>query len=519
MKTPSIKRGLRAGIAAVATTALLLLSGGVAAQAAPAFPTQDGSIIVHKFEQPAQNGADNDGLELPGNATNGWKPLAGAEFTAKKVDGIDLSTNEGWLAAQDLTVDEAAKRVSGAGVKSGLTNAAGEATIKPLPIGLYFVEETTTPSGHIGAAPFLVAIPMTHPTELDKWITDVHVYPKNALIGSKDVEDKDSIKLGDAVVWTIKGAVQAPASGQSITGYAIADKLDGKLTYSAAKPAVATITQPAGAGQLVAGTDYTVKHFPDTNTVAAILTKSGLDKLTAAKKSNPATQVQLVVPTTVNAVGAIENTGLIFPNGEGVDQAFGTDPTDPTDPTLPPCVENCYETPGAITKWGNIDFTKVNNDKPATGLAGAEFQVYAVDPASPGATALTLDVAGTPTSTFVSKADGKVSIPGLRYSNWANGAAIADDHADFQPYWIVETKAPEGYELLAKPIKVKVNESVVVMDGAASGDLVNVVNVKKNAGFTLPLTGSSGTLMLTAGGVLLLVIGGALAIRRKKNAA
>ena len=504
---------------------MLLLGGGVAAQAAPSFPTENGSITIHKFEQPAANGPSNDGLELPSDATNGWKPLAGAEFTAKQVPGLDLSTNEGWLAAQKLTVDEAAVAVKDVvGKKSGLTNEQGLATILDLPLGMYFVEETTTPSGHIGAAPFLVAIPMTHPTDLNSWITNVHVYPKNALIGSKNVDDKDAIKIGDEITWTIRGAVQAPASGQSITGYAIADKLDKKLTYGA-KPAVATITVPGAAGQLLADTDYKVTHFAATNTVAAILTDSGLAKLTSAKKENPTTQVQLDISTTVNAVGEITNEGLIFPNGESVDQNFGDDPTgpggptDPTDPEKPGCVENCYTTPGTETKWGNIDFTKVDGESTAKGLAGAEFQIYAVDPATQGARPLTFTVDGKPTDTFVSKADGKVQITGLRYSNWVNGAAIADDHADFQPYWIVETKAPAGYELLAKPIKVKVNEKVQVLEGAGTGDLTNIVNVKKNAGFELPLTGSSGTLLLTAGGILLVVVGGALAIRRKKNAA
>lgn len=523
--THSRKRSFLAGISAVAASAMLIIAGGSAAQAAPSIPTGDGSITVHKFVQPAVNGADNNGLELPTGATDGWTPLAGAEFTAKLVPGIDLTTNAGWLAAQQLSVSDAATAAAGSpGIASGLTGADGLATIAPLPIGLYLVEETTTPAGHIGAAPFLVTIPMTHPTDLDKWISDVHVYPKNATIGSKTVEDKDAIQLGDSVVWTIKGAVQAPASGQKITGYAIADKLDAKLTYQATPGAVATITQPdAVAGQLIAGTDYKVTVFASSNTVAAILTATGLEKLTAAKLSNPTTEVQLVVPTVVNAVGEIENTGLIFPNGEGVDQGFGGDPGNPTDPTDPTdkCEENCYTTPGAITKWGDITFTKVNDATPAVGLAGAEFQIYAVDPSTTGATPLELSIddLGTKSNTFVSTADGTVVIPGLRYSNWANGVLIDDNHDDFQPYWIVETKAPEGFELLAQPIKVKLNEKVVVLDGAAAGDFTNLVNVKKNAGFELPLTGGAGTWMLTAGGLLLIVGGGVLAIRRKKATA
>jgi uncharacterized surface anchored protein len=44
--------------------------------------------------------------------------------------------------------------------------------------------------------------------------------------------------------------------------------------------------------------------------------------------------------------------------------------------------------------------------------------------------------------------DGTLTLSGLRYSDWANGAAVAPGSADYRTYYLVETTAPAGYELL-----------------------------------------------------------------------
>ncbi|MHA3684089.1 SpaH/EbpB family LPXTG-anchored major pilin [Leucobacter sp. HY1910] len=558
MNTPSRKRGLLAGITAIAASAMLILAGGSAAHAAPSVvdPDAKGSITFHKFDQPAGvTNLPNDGSAIDQDAIDAanLQALGGAKFTATRVGtgantnvAIDLATNAGWQTAQDLTVAGAATQLlTGTGnvFESGATDAAsGEASVTNLPIGLYYVQETTTPAGHMTSAPFLITVPLTDPADQQSWLYNVHVYPKNSAVGTKTVNDENAVKLGDEIVWTITGNVQAPAQGQSIDGYAIADKLDEKLGYVAADAsaapiklgAVAAITIPAAAGQLTAD-DYTVKHFADTNTVVAVLKASGLAKLDAAKKANAATQVTLTVPTVVNQVGEISNTGLIFPNKDYVDANLGDDPTDPTDPTDPqnPCEEFCpFETPESVTKFGNVNFTKTGKDgDKAAALAGAEFQVFLTEADAKAKTnpvEFTKNADGTatapsPKDTFTSDANGKVNIEGLRYSKWVDGAEITStDPVDgYQAYWIVETKAPDGYELLAEPIKVEVNsaDQALIVSGATGTDdlLGNVVNKQKNAGFELPLTGGAGTWMLTAASLLLAAGAITMVIRRQKR--
>lgn len=120
-------------------------------------------------------------------------------------------------------------------------------------------------------------------------------------------------------------------------------------------------------------------------------------------------------------------------------------------------------------------------------------------------------------------------------------------------YWLVETKTLEGYNLLAKPVEVKlsidyqktltekktykngvlvksdVSETVETFDGTSindktedgktiGGSAVTVVNRK---GFTLPVTGGFGTLLFSGIGVLLVLagVGVLFSLKKKTNRA
>lgn len=119
-------------------------------------------------------------------------------------------------------------------------------------------------------------------------------------------------------------------------------------------------------------------------------------------------------------------------------------------------------------------------------------------------------------------------------------------------YWLVETKTLEGYNLLAKPVEVKLNivykktleEKKTYVDGVLvksdvsataepfegtsindkengktiGGSAVTVVNRK---GFTLPVTGGFGTLLFSGIGVLLVLagVGVLFSLKKKSNRA
>ena len=96
-------------------------------------------------------------------------------------------------------------------------------------------------------------------------------------------------------------------------------------------------------------------------------------------------------------------------------------------------------------------------------------------------------------STFTAGSDGTLTISGLRYSDYANGASVAAGDPAFREYWLAEVKAPAGYELLAAPIKFDVTAATT-----AVGVDLTIKNMPANAGFALPFTGGPGGLLVYA---------------------
>lgn len=465
---------------------MLAMSFSVApAQAAPLVDgDQLGSITVHKFERPSTpTGLPNNGTAVD---TTGLTPLAGIEFTIQQVNTIDLATNAGWEAAHNLSSvfspADPEGSITGAGFTLGTgqaqtTDAAGTAAFASLPVGLYLVSETDYPAGVTPSAPFLVSVPLTDPDNKDNWLYDVHVYPKNSVTtANKTVTDAPDIKLGDTVDFTITGDIPNEAV---IDGYKVVDKLDSKLTYASATTSLVDGTV------ITEGTDYTTTFDAATNTVSVIFTPAGRAVLAA----HNTTKVQVVVHTTVNTIGEIENEALVYPN-----EASFTDNT--------PVV-----TPPVVTKWGEITLQKV--DQNGTALAGASFSVYANQAdAQAGTNPITLNGQ----TTFPVAADGTLTISGLRYSDWANGAAVAPGTPDYRTYYLVETTAPAGYELLAEPVSFLINATTTTV-----GIDMQVKNVPNNGGFELPLTGGVGTGLLYAAGALLITGAGLLLVRSRRT--
>lgn len=502
----------RRAAAVLAVGALAVVGGAGAAQAAPTIddPTATGSITVHKRVNPTENLTEGDGLENPSAPGD---PLTGIAFDVQKISTVNLTTTGGWELARDYAANPSlipsgdlddATRETTAG-----TNAT--ATFSPLAIGAYLVTEQLTPaqiaSGLTAAAPFVVTVPMTHPTDLDRWIYDVNVYPKNLQSTvTKTVNDETTYQVGDTIDWTISTPV--PAQGPT-TRFAFKDELVDHLIIpeSPADNVVVTLD-----GTELDAADYELEYDAAGDNILWVrLLEPGLLKLndvagTTAEVAVTLTTEVVSLPTN----GVIENSAVLFPN-----ESF------PLDGTGVP-------TNQVESRFGAINITKQDADAPGTRLAGAEFKVFrSLDDANAYAAgedefagtaaeyaALPLRAlqngTGDLTDTFVTGADGTVSITGLRASNWQDGELLDPDTDPYQNYWLLETKAPSGYELATAPI----GEITVFYDETTPTVLpygeVTVPNVAKPE---LPLTGGQiatgvfgllGALVLT-GGVLLVI--------------
>ncbi|SEF12998.1 hypothetical protein SAMN04489740_4315 [Arthrobacter alpinus] len=164
-------------------------------------------------------------------------------------------------------------------------------------------------------------------------------------------------------------------------------------------------------------------------------------------------------------------------------------------------------TPPVVPKWGNLTLEKINEN--GTALAGASFSVYANE-ADARAGTNPINLAGE--TVFTVGANGQLTIMGLRYSDFADGVALVPGDANYRTYYLVETVAPSGCELLAEPISFLVNSATT-----AVGVDLQVKNVPSNSGFELPFTGGPGTSLLYGGGILLLA-GAALLLVRNRRA-
>ena len=124
-----------------------------------------------------------------------------------------------------------------------------------------------------------------------------------------------------------------------------------------------------------------------------------------------------------------------------------------------------------------------------------------------------------------------------------NGAMPSHNSNAYLSYWIVETKAPEGFNLLFEPIRVDFGQAngsaalvgtgdpntrnktnfvnwYTVGSGSEGNSLITVRNSNR---FILPQTGGMGTALFTAGGIALISVAGFLFVmsmrRKKQNAA
>ena len=425
-------------------------------------PAVASSLTIHKYD--GNPGTAGDGSKLSDTSALG-NALAGVEFTitpvtAKSGTAINLDTPAGWdliagIKATDVT-SGATYTQDTANAKKVTTAADGTVT-QALPHGLYLVTETGHGANNIvgDVPPFLVTLPL--PQSNGKWLYDVNVYPKNQVNNTtptKSVAAPVAPVLGSNIDWTIKAPV-APVGQGTLTKFSVSDTLDSRLDYQ-------SLTVVNGAVNFVAGTDYDVNVTGQTVVV-------DFAKAIAAGKIKPGDEPVIVLTTKVVSLGdgAIKNKAVVNTNTSGV------------------------ETNVPQTNWGVLAIHKHAAGDVTKNLAGAEFEVYA-------------DKAGAPVGTMTTAADGTASI-----TLW-----VGNDSVTAKDYFIKETKAPAGYILPADPWS-----TVNVKAGATAAATFDVPNTQ--AGHPeLPLTGANGRLYLMIGGgaLLLIAIGAAVVVSRRRNA-
>lgn len=158
-----------------------------------------------------------------------------------------------------------------------------------------------------------------------------------------------------------------------------------------------------------------------------------------------------------------------------------------------------------------IKITKVDSDDDSQLLPGAEFTVsLSEDGSNPISFVKTGDGAYRKAESGTETGDTTVTV-GAEGSGVQGMLTLSGLDAD--TYYLTETKAPDGYNKLGSPIEITITDTEpngIVNDGTDSADGADGYVEKKvenSDGFQLPTTGGIGTILFTAGGILLMGLG------------
>ena len=377
-------------------------------------------------------------------------------LTLTQVNGGDtyvVTTGNGF-SAPDFAA--ALKKAINGKAGKPLSGDAGSVTVSGLDLGYYFVASAS------GA---LCNLTTTNPT--------VTIHDKNDMPFEKTADATD-VEVGQIVTYTIKGKVPDYTGFNTYT-YRIEDTMSEGLTFK--KDVKVT----------VGGTDVTdactIVYDVNNNTNSFTVTVQVLDN-----KYTIGAEIKVTYSATVNekaiAVVSENEAKLIYSNN----------PTSADTGTItPPVVKvysakiviDKYETGSESTKLPNAKFVLYKEVTSETGKSTVYYKWNDTDKKVEWVADMTAaDVVTT-------NDDGAAYFNGL-----ANG-----------DYYLVETKAPDGYNQLTEPHKVTVAGS-----STDTTKLTAIAKVANSTGTELPSTGGMGTTVfyvlgfaLVMGAVVLLV--------------
>ncbi|MBR1731358.1 MAG: SpaH/EbpB family LPXTG-anchored major pilin [Ruminococcus sp.] len=169
-------------ILAVMITATMLIPMAVSAatQSPLIDTTQTGSIKIHKYEMTDVSTATSSGTGTASDSANvpdDAKPLKDVTFKITKV--AEVTSTYFSPSGVSLPTPTEAKAMAAISTATARTDTDGIVTFNALPLGIYLVQETASPS-HVTAkvADFVVSVPRTN-VDGDGWDYNLEFFPKN----------------------------------------------------------------------------------------------------------------------------------------------------------------------------------------------------------------------------------------------------------------------------------------------------------------------------------------------------
>ena len=395
-----------------------------------------------------------------------------AKFTLYRTDITDAMITAAASSYNQLVATlSASTGITWTEYKTDITSGAnGEFSTGRIPYGAYKLVETQAPTGYaLNQTPRYFIIDGLEDT---KNIENVDITGNTYTIGevkiinkklegiSKTLTSDSTASIGETVTWEIKGKVPSDWGTANYTEYKITDTLHEAFDYvnTTVKVGGAEVTDVAK----IAGNTVTVNLKDKIN--ASNADKDIVITITATLKPNAA------------LLNGIKNTATLTYSNSGGSKTETAE--------------------SGEVKTGGYTFKKVGSDTGDKGLAGAKFKVYKssnnkqVTYFCTDAGLKNLAVDGI----VESDANGFVHIYGLAYGD----------------YYLVEVKAPKGYELNGENINFTITEATSDTSGKVDKTIYNEKKVE------LPFTGGVGAEVVVASGVVMMVAAGFVLKKRVK---
>ena len=297
--------------------------------------------------------------------------------------------------------------------------------------------------------------------------------------------DKTTVNIGDVVTYTVKGSIP-DTTGYAQYVYKIHDELSTGLDFVNDAKGTALGAGATTVNVTVAFTDNSVTAAGTTPTVATLDTANNrkmsldLSEWVRANQTNKGKEFTVTYYAKVNkdAVVTEKNNAQL---------EYGNNPTDTTTTTPSEAKTPTYP----------LDILKTKKDSTVK-LAGAKFSLYTTEADAKNGTNPIKVTGGNgnyvvDSTSATTEFESVENIEGKGYNLRVNGLAEGT-------YYLVETKAPDGYNKLTAPVVIKITKSTdtdvnnwtISKDGTVETD--KIIDIANSTGSLLPSTGGRGAI-------------------------